>query len=345
MGLDSSTRYLEHVMGAQLFSHGRSHFVALCPFHAENTPSFHVYANGHMHCYGCNVHFRDVIDLIMAHEGIRFTQARVRANALQLHDLSPALPEPPIARSATQDQRLFLGVIAQWSSHALTAKSGRVALDYLTQTRGIQGPYLGAILASLGYIPGPLPDDVVTLLKQLFGDRWIELAKETGVFTQSGRSRLAGRIMFWVNDRDGQIVNYQGRNMTDERPKYLGPPNWSKVPYIPSKYPYHPGTYICEGPLDAIAIAVQGYFAVALMGSAIPPLTMMKQWPQPLYGLLDHDDTQFKTGQKAQAQLAKLAQDGKLGYRDVTLNYKDPAEALQKLGPAQFKQSLMLQAA
>ena len=350
MGLEHSVSYLEHVMGVQLHPTYRSHFVACCPFHQEATPSFHVYADGHMHCYGgaCNAHFHDVISLIQAHERISFHEARLRAERLHFQDLSPVLPSIPESRSVTPDQQLFLGVLSEWSSRALTAESGRVALDYLTRTRGLNGPYLGAILTSIGYIPdGALPGEVVKTLHMLFQDRWYALAKEVGILTQSGRSRLQDRLVFWVNDQQGQVVYYQARTIGAAERKYLNPPGLSKRPYIPSKYPRYPGTYICEGPLDAIAVAVHGYFAVALMGSRVPPLSLLKQWPQPLYGLLDQDSNAFHTGQKAQAQLAKLAEEGKLYYRDVLLppGLKDPAEALATLGPDQFKQSLMLQAA
>ncbi len=44
-------------------------FVGLCPIHTEKNPSFHVYPDGHFHCYGCGAH-GDAADLVAAVEGI-----------------------------------------------------------------------------------------------------------------------------------------------------------------------------------------------------------------------------------------------------------------------------------
>ncbi len=49
--------------------HGRE-FLALCPFHREDTPSFRVYAD-HYHCFGCGEH-GDIIDWLMSVERMSF---------------------------------------------------------------------------------------------------------------------------------------------------------------------------------------------------------------------------------------------------------------------------------
>ena len=48
-----------------------------CPFHAEKTPSFHVYEDGHYHCFGCNQH-GTVFDFIMQTERVDFPAAKKR---------------------------------------------------------------------------------------------------------------------------------------------------------------------------------------------------------------------------------------------------------------------------
>ena len=47
--------------------------VACCPFHEENTPSFHIYAD-HYHCYGCQVH-GDAINYVREKKGLGFIEA------------------------------------------------------------------------------------------------------------------------------------------------------------------------------------------------------------------------------------------------------------------------------
>jgi len=53
-------------------------YVALCPFHSENTPSFYVNEEkGLFHCHGCHVG-GDVIKFIELIEGIGFKEALKR---------------------------------------------------------------------------------------------------------------------------------------------------------------------------------------------------------------------------------------------------------------------------
>lgn len=53
--------------------HG-THFVACCPFHAENTPSFVGYLNNTFHCFGCQEN-GDVIDFYMKLNNATFKDA------------------------------------------------------------------------------------------------------------------------------------------------------------------------------------------------------------------------------------------------------------------------------
>jgi CHC2 zinc finger len=48
--------------------------VGLCPFHADKTPSFRVYPDGHFYCFGCQLS-GDVITFLMKTQALTFTQA------------------------------------------------------------------------------------------------------------------------------------------------------------------------------------------------------------------------------------------------------------------------------
>ena len=52
----------------------------LCPFHAEKTPSFTVFDEGHFHCFGCGAH-GTVFDFVMNTEGVEFPAAADRIAA------------------------------------------------------------------------------------------------------------------------------------------------------------------------------------------------------------------------------------------------------------------------
>jgi DNA primase len=49
-------------------------WMGLCPFHGEKTPSFHVYEDGHYHCFGCNAH-GDVFDWLEKQRGLKLADA------------------------------------------------------------------------------------------------------------------------------------------------------------------------------------------------------------------------------------------------------------------------------
>jgi DNA primase len=48
--------------------------IALCPFHGERTPSFHVYEDGHYNCFGCGAH-GDVFTWLRQARGMSFREA------------------------------------------------------------------------------------------------------------------------------------------------------------------------------------------------------------------------------------------------------------------------------
>ena len=48
--------------------------MGLCPFHDEKTPSFHVYPDGHYHCFGCGAH-GTTIGFLMDVDSLTFPEA------------------------------------------------------------------------------------------------------------------------------------------------------------------------------------------------------------------------------------------------------------------------------
>jgi predicted Fe-S protein YdhL (DUF1289 family) len=48
---------------------------ALCPFHAEKTPSFVIYPDNSYYCFGCQAHGRDAIDFVRQRDNLRFREA------------------------------------------------------------------------------------------------------------------------------------------------------------------------------------------------------------------------------------------------------------------------------
>ena len=82
-----------------------STMVGCCPLHQERTPSFHIYPDGHYHCYGCgrhgnaityvmekrNMSFPEAVRYLAAREGITVTEReeteKERARRLETEEL------------------------------------------------------------------------------------------------------------------------------------------------------------------------------------------------------------------------------------------------------------------
>jgi hypothetical protein len=95
-----------------------------CPFHAEDTPSCHVYEDGHYHCFGCGAH-GDAIDWLRDVEGLDYDAAKALLAQGQAAAAAP---------SANTDYTLKLA-LALWRTAAPIA--GTPALRYLADIRGI----------------------------------------------------------------------------------------------------------------------------------------------------------------------------------------------------------------
>src|SRR4029077_8656558 len=73
---------------------------ACCPFHAEKTPSFYVYDDGHYHCFGCQAH-GDALGYVRQRDGLGFRDA-VAALAAEIGMALPdgRAPDPATRRAA-----------------------------------------------------------------------------------------------------------------------------------------------------------------------------------------------------------------------------------------------------
>ena len=78
--------------------------VACCPFHAEASPSFTIYEDGHYHCYGCQAHGRDAISYVRQRDGLDFPAA-VAALAAEAGMSVPGGEAPDPARQRAAEAR------------------------------------------------------------------------------------------------------------------------------------------------------------------------------------------------------------------------------------------------
>jgi len=94
--------------GIELKEHGTKHF-GLCPFHADNDPSFYVFDDGHFKCFGCQ-EYGDSVDFIQKLNGISFIDA---LKALGLHN--DELSEEDRAQiESRQNRQKMIKAFRQW---------------------------------------------------------------------------------------------------------------------------------------------------------------------------------------------------------------------------------------
>lgn len=250
-----------------------SNLQALCPFHAEKSPSFTVSpAKQFYHCFGCGAH-GTAIGFVMEYDRVEFPEA-IELLAGQLGLEVPRESRQQHSRSQL-DQYQLLDLADQAFRGWLRSHPQRgSAVDYLKR-RGVSG----AIAATFGL--GFAPDAWDALQKQLgqasargLVDAGLAIARDNG----GQYDRFRNRIMFPIRDRRGRVIGFGGRVTGDGEPKYLNSPETEVFQKRRELY----GLYEClqaqrkperilvvEGYLDVIALAQHGFpNAVATLGTA-----------------------------------------------------------------------------
>lgn len=113
---------------------------------------------------------------------------------------------------------------------------------------------------------------VVEAWNYLFSRRLFnENKEEPAPFYLCREGKYSGRIIIPFKN-DGYIYYFQGRALGDQTPKYLNPSRDEGPKASDILYPYDEDAdilVICEGPLDALSLQLQGVNATATMGSVV----------------------------------------------------------------------------
>ncbi len=194
------------------------HFKALCPFHKERTPSFHINTDKQIfHCFGCGVG-GNVFSFLMQQDRLTFPEAVQRL----AQELGVAMPDAP--RRDAQIDELFeiLEKACKYYERVLAhPEQGRRARDYLQQ-RGVDDRSRRAF--RLGYASDGW-DHLVRASRR--ANSSAELLQRAGLTSQGARGpidRFRNRLMFPIRDARGRVVGFGGRGLDGEEPKYLNSP-------------------------------------------------------------------------------------------------------------------------
>jgi DNA primase len=271
-----------------------ANFKALCPFHQEKTPSFHVSPQRQtFHCFGCGVG-GSVFRFVMDYEHIDFpTAVRKLAARVGIRVIEERGPSGTEDRQHEARRTLLQlhGEAAAWFHENLIKKEfAQPARKYLKQ-RGITAEI--AKRWQVGYAPdewdafgswargrGYDPRDLIISGLVKTKDDTEHVQDETSNAKRMSYDRFRGRIMFPICNDVGEVIAFSGRILQNDvkGPKYLNSPetplfrkasvlfglNKTKRALIEANC-----AIVCEGQLDLITLFEAGITnVVAPQGTA-----------------------------------------------------------------------------
>lgn len=319
---------------------GMHGFRALCPFHGEKTPSFHVSSDRQIfHCFGCG-EGGDVFTFVQKMEGMDFpevlmhlgkktgvevkrfdsTEGNVKQRLLLMHDLSAAFYKKVLTESSIAE----------------------LARTYLNN-RGITETEIAKF--GIGFAPDDWSRLSEVLLKRGFSET--ELVQAGLSFKKKSGSgvidRFRNRIMIPLRDQHGNTVGFTGRVL----PGYVG--DQGKYMNSPDTPIYHKGhlvfgldlgkrvikemhcAIIVEGNLDVVAShKAQVENVVASSGTALTSdqLELLKRYTDTVVFCFDRDAAGLNAAKKG----VSIARALHFDVRAITLpnDVKDPDDLVQK---------------
>ncbi|HLW46140.1 MAG TPA: CHC2 zinc finger domain-containing protein [bacterium] len=245
--------------GVVLRAAGRS-LRCLCPFHAEDRPSFHVSPSPNdgverFRCFGCGIR-GDVFDLIQSLENYPDYVSTLRALA-ERHQIS----WPTRLRADTTGTTRALDAATQYYARELTGPS----VTYLAQ-RGFPEAFLKEHHVGYAAVHPGFGFTRFAEAQQL--DHAAEAAGliQKPTDTRPRRDYFLGRIIF-PNREHGHTIDLQGRAFpTDRDPKYLNLPGSRRRMYRAAACA-HAAVVLCEGIPDTLSVLLAGVPACGIYGS------------------------------------------------------------------------------
>ncbi|MGB0583140.1 MAG: DNA primase, partial [Limisphaerales bacterium] len=304
---------------------GGSH-VALCPFHSEKTPSFHVNAaRQSFHCFGCN-EGGDVFTFVSLYESLSFVETlrrlAERANIPVSFDNDPQASE----KRQLKDKLLEIHekITQRWQAALQNDAAGQVARDYL-ERRGVSAEAVERF--RLGFAPNDWEDTVNWARSHQFD---LDLVARSGLIIKREQKegyydRFRGRLIFPIADEQGRIIGFSARILNDEEKtaKYVNSPEtplFTKGRIIygldKARRPIAQAgcAIICEGQLDLIRCHVSGIEnVVAPQGTALTPDhgRIIKRYANEVVLCFDSDSA----GQKAATRSLEILAPAELSIR------------------------------
>ena len=285
----------------QLQKAGRN-YKALCPFHAERTPSFFVSPERQSwHCFGACGTGGDILSFVMKKENLEFGEAlRLLAERAGV-TLAERRPEEEAERNRLREAN---DAAASFYHRALlSSEAGQTAKHYLEE----RGQDLKTIQDfQLGYSPSGWDSLCQHLRERGYRDEELVAAGLAVEGERGLRDLFHQRIMFPITDMRGRVVGFGGRSLPIEgqeetQPKYLNTPQTAGFDKGSLLYALDKAkeeirrqglAVIVEGYTDAIAAHQHGFpNVVASMGTALTErqVRLLKRFSRDVVLALDAD--------------------------------------------------------
>jgi len=320
---------------------------ALCPFHKEKTPSFHVNQNKQIyHCFGCGAG-GDVFRFVMQYEGVDFgSAARILAAKAGIKLEFEKGSDDETDRSALYD---VLSRVADFYRRILDSDAGKPAREYLAKRE--LSPETAAEFM-IGFVPDRWDSCIQWARKH---SRSLADLDAAGLVIKSEKSRdnsgfydrFRNRLMFPIHDGQGRVIGFSGRMITAEEgaAKYVNSPETavfrkSQILYALHKARHeivnHREAIICEGQIDVIRCHQAGFkHAVAAQGTAFTEdhARIIKRCADMVTLVFDSDTA----GQDAAVKAARIFMRSGLAVRVAQLpDDEDPDSFIRKKGAEAF---------
>lgn len=336
----------------QLKKRGRA-YLGLCPFHSEKTPSFNVNAERQFyHCFGCHAG-GDVFSFVMQVEQLSFPEALQKlADRVGLTPPAPLAHEDNPMQSVKAKMYEAYRFVAKLYHYVLTSTPyGSEALRYL-ENRGFTRTTIDEYM--IGFAPESWDFVKDNLVKRNFP---LELMVEAGLLSSNDRGRVYDkfrkRVIFPIQDSQGEVIGFGGRSIDGSEPKYLNSPetllfNKSRTIFnlhrARSQMRKRNQAILFEGYADVIAAWQAGISnGIATLGTAFTEQQahLIRRNTDQVILCYDGDFA----GQDATAKAIDQLQKAGCTVRIAPLPHgSDPDDYIRQYGAEQFSQQVLLQA-
>ena len=203
-------------------------FVALCPFHREKTPSFHINTQGqYYYCFGCGKK-GDVFTLVMEMEALPFPEALASLAAhagINIHKDRSSEEIQQARRVADAKVTLFkmMAEAQEFFRNSYLSDAGKKVRDY-AEGRKFTPEIIEAF--GLGYAPDSWDNLHNHMNRKGVNDKWLLSA---GLVRKSDTGKIydyfRNRLTFPIRNVEGKIIAFGARALEkDDEPKYLNSP-------------------------------------------------------------------------------------------------------------------------